>query len=191
MRRTVKMAALGAAALGLAACTNPYSPGQRAVGGGLLGAGRARRSADWRAAARARRSAVSPARRSARALATSPRHSRLRRATIASSGVRAGSRAVSPCDPERAHMRQILRLGLVLAAAAPALLGCGKPPQSFGVTGPGGGTFAAPAARPAIAPARPDDTAVPMPGLPSDLGQRYAPTVGPAYGSDGRYYGYN
>jgi hypothetical protein len=26
-------------ALGLAACTNPYSPGQRAVGGGLLGAG--------------------------------------------------------------------------------------------------------------------------------------------------------
>lgn len=25
--------------LGLAACTNPYDPGQRAVGGGLIGAG--------------------------------------------------------------------------------------------------------------------------------------------------------
>jgi hypothetical protein len=25
--------------LGLGACTNPYDPGQRAVGGGLLGAG--------------------------------------------------------------------------------------------------------------------------------------------------------
>jgi hypothetical protein len=28
-----------ALALGLAACTNPYDPGQRAVGGGLIGAG--------------------------------------------------------------------------------------------------------------------------------------------------------
>ncbi len=28
-----------AASLGLGACTNPYDPGQRAVGGGLLGAG--------------------------------------------------------------------------------------------------------------------------------------------------------
>jgi hypothetical protein len=27
------------AGLGLAACTNPYDPGQRALGGGLLGAG--------------------------------------------------------------------------------------------------------------------------------------------------------
>ena len=27
------------AALGLSACTDPYDPGQRAVGGGLLGAG--------------------------------------------------------------------------------------------------------------------------------------------------------
>jgi hypothetical protein len=26
-------------AMGLSACTNPYDPGQRAVGGGLLGAG--------------------------------------------------------------------------------------------------------------------------------------------------------
>jgi len=28
-----------AAGLGLSACSNPYDPGQRAVGGGLLGAG--------------------------------------------------------------------------------------------------------------------------------------------------------
>jgi hypothetical protein len=28
-----------AVALGLSACTNPYDPGQRAVGGGLIGAG--------------------------------------------------------------------------------------------------------------------------------------------------------
>ncbi len=27
------------AGLGLTACTNPYDPGQRAVGGGLIGAG--------------------------------------------------------------------------------------------------------------------------------------------------------
>src|SRR5581483_1773621 len=37
------MRILGAAAIvlaaGLSACTNPYDPGQRAVGGGLLGAG--------------------------------------------------------------------------------------------------------------------------------------------------------
>ena len=28
-----------ALALGLSACTNPYDPGQRAIGGGLIGAG--------------------------------------------------------------------------------------------------------------------------------------------------------
>ncbi len=36
-RRTATIAAIGLA-LGLSAC-DPYSPGQRAVGGGLLGAG--------------------------------------------------------------------------------------------------------------------------------------------------------
>lgn len=40
-RGTAKLALVGAAvaALGLAGCTNPYSPGQRALGGGALGAG--------------------------------------------------------------------------------------------------------------------------------------------------------
>ncbi len=37
-RKLLPFAALGLA-LGAGACTDPYSPGQRAVGGGLLGAG--------------------------------------------------------------------------------------------------------------------------------------------------------
>ena len=40
MKKLLVPAALGTClALGLGACTNPYDPGQRAVGGGLLGAG--------------------------------------------------------------------------------------------------------------------------------------------------------
>lgn len=36
LKKTLSMAVLGGA-LCLGACTDPYSPGQRAVGGGLLG----------------------------------------------------------------------------------------------------------------------------------------------------------
>ena len=36
--KVLTVAALGLA-LGLGACSDPYDPGQRAVGGGLLGAG--------------------------------------------------------------------------------------------------------------------------------------------------------
>jgi hypothetical protein len=40
MTRGIRMGVvLGGLVLGLAGCTDPYSPGQRAVGGGLLGAG--------------------------------------------------------------------------------------------------------------------------------------------------------
>lgn len=40
MRKTLTRLGLAAGlALGLAACTDPYSPGQRALGGGALGAG--------------------------------------------------------------------------------------------------------------------------------------------------------
>ena len=40
MRKFTTFAALGlAVAAGLSGCTNPYDPGQRAVGGGLIGAG--------------------------------------------------------------------------------------------------------------------------------------------------------
>jgi hypothetical protein len=38
-RHLVPCAAVVVVALGLSACTDPYDPGQRAVGGGLLGAG--------------------------------------------------------------------------------------------------------------------------------------------------------
>ena len=37
--RPIVLAGLVSAALALSGCTNPYSPGQRAVGGGLIGAG--------------------------------------------------------------------------------------------------------------------------------------------------------
>jgi hypothetical protein len=39
MRKLVLPAVLGAALLGTAGCNNPYDPGQRALGGGLIGAG--------------------------------------------------------------------------------------------------------------------------------------------------------
>lgn len=40
MRRSIKAALLATGiALALAGCTDPYSPGQRALGGGALGAG--------------------------------------------------------------------------------------------------------------------------------------------------------
>lgn len=39
MMKSVRMGALGLLALGTAACTNPYDPGQRALGGAALGAG--------------------------------------------------------------------------------------------------------------------------------------------------------
>ncbi len=39
MRSKVAISLALMAGLGLTACTNPYDPGQRAVGGGLLGAG--------------------------------------------------------------------------------------------------------------------------------------------------------
>ena len=37
--RAVAAAVMVAAVLGLSACADPYDPGQRAVGGGLVGAG--------------------------------------------------------------------------------------------------------------------------------------------------------
>ena len=37
--RPIILAGIVSAAMALSGCTNPYSPGQRAIGGGLLGAG--------------------------------------------------------------------------------------------------------------------------------------------------------
>ena len=39
MMKTLRMAALGGLALTATACSNPYDPTQRAIGGGLIGAG--------------------------------------------------------------------------------------------------------------------------------------------------------
>lgn len=39
MRSKIAMSLVLMAGLGVSACTDPYDPGQRAVGGGLLGAG--------------------------------------------------------------------------------------------------------------------------------------------------------
>ncbi len=39
MNKTIALSLTLVAGLGLSACTDPYDPGQRAVGGGLLGAG--------------------------------------------------------------------------------------------------------------------------------------------------------
>lgn len=39
MKSKIALSLTLVAGLGLSACTNPYDPGQRAVGGGLLGAG--------------------------------------------------------------------------------------------------------------------------------------------------------
>ena len=38
-RLVMRTAVVAAAALALASCTNPYDPGQRALGGGAIGAG--------------------------------------------------------------------------------------------------------------------------------------------------------
>ena len=37
MRRTLIIVTVALGTLGVAGCTNPYDPGQRAVGGGLIG----------------------------------------------------------------------------------------------------------------------------------------------------------
>lgn len=39
MIKSLRLAALGGLALTAAACSNPYDPTQRAIGGGLIGAG--------------------------------------------------------------------------------------------------------------------------------------------------------
>ena len=71
MRKFTTFAALGlAVAAGLSGCTNPYDPGQRAVGGGLIGAGAGAAIGAAAGAAEgprsARRSAARPARLSGR-----------------------------------------------------------------------------------------------------------------------------
>jgi hypothetical protein len=74
-KKTLTLAVFGLA-LGLGACTDPNNPGQRAVGGGLIGGAAAvLASALWRAVARARLSVAWPVRRSVRVQATLRRRS--------------------------------------------------------------------------------------------------------------------
>lgn len=89
---------------------------------------------------------------------------------------------------------------LLAALGMVGLAGCAGSPQALGITGPGGGASQATGPGGSGAPGQPgtpqaapgaDDTQVQPAGDPSNFGNRYAPTIGPAYGSDGRYYGYN
>ena len=96
-------------------------------------------------------------------------------------------------------MRGTVKYSLVFGVLALGLPSCAGSPGQLGITGPGpsgpatqASTPGAPAADSAAGsgPAQ-DDSAIQPPGEPTDFGNRYAPTVGPSYGSDGRYYGYN
>lgn len=91
------------------------------------------------------------------------------------------------------------RLWLRLGALSLGLVACSGSPEKLGITGPGMGgpaamssTVAPPAPDSAVGtgPAQ-DDTLIQPPGTPTDFGNRYSPTVGPSFGTDGRYYGYN
>jgi hypothetical protein len=66
-------------------------------------------------------------------------------------------------------------------AAALALVACDATPGSLGITGPG--------APPPPAPV-PDDSTIDSPGIPSQGGGSYGPSIGPAP-SNGRYFNYN
>lgn len=77
---------------------------------------------------------------------------------------------------------------LAILTLLAALAGCSGSPAALGITGPGGAASSAPA--PGV-PLSADDAAVTTPGVPSNFGADYAPSFGPTYGTDGRYYGYN
>jgi hypothetical protein len=91
---------------------------------------------------------------------------------------------------------------------------CTASPRSLGITGPNGAASADEPARagsppdganaaasipslahspsaPGSASSMDDDAAIQPPGAPTDFGTRYAPSLEPTYGSDGRFYGYN
>jgi hypothetical protein len=103
-------------------------------------------------------------------------------------------------------LRNVARALLLsgLAAVPLGLAGCAGAADALRITGPSGSGAASPAgsapsatellpgvSNPPLSNPGQDDTAIQPPGVPSDLGNRYAPSVGPTYGSDGRFYGYN
>ena len=97
---------------------------------------------------------------------------------------------------------RVRALAIFLSGAWIGLAGCVASPKSLGITGPGNAGLGAQPMAPSASALDPDaskptenpaqqDTAIPAPGVPSDFGARYAPSVGPSYGTDGKYYGYN
>ena len=80
----------------------------------------------------------------------------------------------------------MIRPGLLIVLAA-CLGGCGYTPEQLGITGPG----TAHTALPSHASEVEKDAIIPDPGLTPGFGNRYAPSMVPSYGQDGRYYGYN
>lgn len=80
----------------------------------------------------------------------------------------------------------MIRPGLLILFAA-WLGGCGYTPRQLGITGPG----TAHTELPSRASEVETDAIIPAPGLPADFGARYAPSMVPTYGQNGRYYGYN
>jgi len=76
---------------------------------------------------------------------------------------------------------------LLIVVAATCLGGCGYTPQQLGITGPG----TAHVELPSHASEVEKDSIIPDPGLAAGFGDRYAPSMTPTYGQNGRYYGYN
>lgn len=76
---------------------------------------------------------------------------------------------------------------LVALGCLAALGGCGYTPKQLGITGPGSQQISLPSQ----ASEESQDALIPEPGLSSGMPDRYAPTMVPTYGSNGRYYGYN
>ncbi len=75
----------------------------------------------------------------------------------------------------------------LLIVTAAGLGGCGYTPQQLGITGPG----TAHTDLPSHASETETDAIIPDPGLPAGFGDRYAPSMVPTYGQNGRFYGYN
>jgi hypothetical protein len=78
-------------------------------------------------------------------------------------------------------------LHILALSSLVALAGCSENPAALGITGP------TPQGSMAVPRPPPPDTegATEAPGIPADMGRSYSPSVGPSYGTDGRYFNYN
>ena len=76
-----------------------------------------------------------------------------------------------------------------LLVLAPLLAGCAGGPGALGITGPGGAGPTSFGAVTLPSTLSSDNALVLPPGTPVDQGAKFAPSVVPTYGADGRYYG--